>query len=138
MTEKHAPQIVGNVGLFYACFRLSQLGWNAMPTSRNAKGIDVICFNMTADRVLSFQVKSLSKRSPVPLGTNLDRKMGDFWIIVVNTASAAPECYVLTPQEVCALAHRGEKNGVVSYWLQPKQYNTSAFRDQWVRIGLCC
>ena len=35
-------QIVGNAGLYYASYRLSLLGWNAMPTSRNARGIDVI------------------------------------------------------------------------------------------------
>ena len=35
-------QMVGNIGLFYTCYRLSRLGWNAMPTSRNARGVDII------------------------------------------------------------------------------------------------
>jgi hypothetical protein len=29
-------QIVGNIGLYYVCYRLSCFGWNAMPTARNA------------------------------------------------------------------------------------------------------
>jgi hypothetical protein len=32
-------QVVGNVGLFYVCYRLSRLGWNVMPTARNARGV---------------------------------------------------------------------------------------------------
>ena len=75
---KRPPQIVGNIGLYYVCFKLSELGWNVMPTSRNARGIDVICFSMDGTRMLTIQVKSLSKRSPVPLGTGLDKIMGNF------------------------------------------------------------
>ena len=37
---KRSPQIGGNIGLYYACFKLPKLGWNVMPTSRNARGID--------------------------------------------------------------------------------------------------
>ena len=32
-------QLVGNVGLYYICYELSRLGWNVLPTSRNARGI---------------------------------------------------------------------------------------------------
>ena len=28
MIMKHQSQIVGNIGLFYVCYRLSLLGWN--------------------------------------------------------------------------------------------------------------
>ncbi len=35
-------QIVGNIGLFFICYELCKRGWNAMPTSRNAKGVDMI------------------------------------------------------------------------------------------------
>ena len=136
MPQKNPPQIVGNIGLFYACYRLSMLGWNAMPTSRNARGVDVICFSMDGHKMLTFQVKSLSRRNPpVPLGTSLEKMMGDFWIVVSNTASCKPECFILLPHEVRAMAHKGEKDGKVSYWLQPKQYAIETFREKWERIG---
>jgi hypothetical protein len=32
--RKLPPQIVGNAGLFYVCHRLSVLGWNVMPSSK--------------------------------------------------------------------------------------------------------
>ena len=35
-------QLVGNVGLYHICYELSRLGWNVLPTSRNAGGIDLI------------------------------------------------------------------------------------------------
>src|SRR5215475_8657350 len=39
--ERVATQIVGNAGMYYTAFRLSQRGWNAMPTTKNAKGPDL-------------------------------------------------------------------------------------------------
>lgn len=131
----HPNQIVGNIGLFYACYKLSALGWNAMPTSRNARGIDVICFSMDGARMLTFQIKTLSKKSPVPLGTSLDRILGDFWIIVGEAASDTPKCYILLPHEIRAMAHRGEKDRRVSYWLQPRSYAIAEFDENWDRIG---
>ena len=50
-----------------------------------------------------------------------------------NVARDLPECFVLTPEEVRALAHKGEKDGKISYWLQPKQYETAQFHDKWDR-----
>ena len=65
-------QIVGNAGLYFTCYRLSLLGWNVMPTARNARGIDVVAYSRDGKRYIGIQVKSLSKRVPVPLGTSLD------------------------------------------------------------------
>jgi hypothetical protein len=61
--------------------------------------------------------------------------MGDFWIIVTNAATDKPVCFIMTPDEVKRLAHRGEKDGRVSYWLQPNKYHTDEFREKWGRIG---
>lgn len=82
------------------------------------------------------QVKTLSKKTQaVPLGKNLDKMMGDFWVVVANAASGQPECYILMPHEVRAMACKREKQGKTSYWLQSKQYAIDAFRDKWDRIG---
>ena len=42
------PQVTGNIGLYYVCYRLSRRGWNVMPTARNARGIDMIAYNKNA------------------------------------------------------------------------------------------
>lgn len=50
MLETKSNQIVGNVGLFYVCYQLCKRGWNAMPTSRNARGIDIIIYSQGGKR----------------------------------------------------------------------------------------
>jgi hypothetical protein len=110
------------------------MGWNVMPTARNARGVDIIAYNQNGSRFIGIQVKALSKRNPVPLGTSIDRIMGDFWVIVNNVANA-PEAFILLPEEIKERAHRGEKDDRVSYWLQPSSYDTNAFREAWHRIG---
>jgi hypothetical protein len=128
------PQITGNVGLYYCCYRLSLLGWNVMPTARNARGVDIIAYDRSASRFIGVQVKALSKRNPVPLGTTLEKVMGDFWVIVSKVATS-PSAFVLLPSEVKERAHRGEKDGRVSFWLQPTDYAQELFREAWERIG---
>jgi len=125
---------VGNAGLYYTCYILSLLGWNVMPTARNARGIDVVAYSRDGRRYVGIQVKSLSKRTPVPLGTSLDTLMGDLWIII-NNVITEPTAYVLRPDEVKRLAHRGEKDGRISFWLQPSAYDSEEFREAWDRIG---
>jgi hypothetical protein len=134
-TARSDNQVVGNVGLFYVCYRLSRLGWNCMPTARNARGIDVLIYNQDNSCKLSIQIKTLSKLAPVPLGKHLNHLFADFVVVCSRAASEAPECYILLPSEVRELAHRGEKEGRVSYWLQPKAYSVDAFREAWNRIG---
>jgi len=105
-----------------------------MPTARNARGVDIIAYSRDASRFVGVQVKALSKRVPVPLGTSLEKIMGDYWVII-NRVATAPTAHVLLPSEVQAMAHRGEKDGRVSFWLQPTDYDQPQFREAWERIG---
>ena len=130
---KLEAQIVGNIGLYYVSYRLSQLGWNVMPTARNAKGIDLIAYSLDGPSYVGVQNKSLSKRNPVPLGTSLDSIMGDYWVIVYKVVDS-PVAFVMKPEEVRQLAHRGERSNKVSYWLQPKYFDVAKFREAWHRI----
>ena len=135
MAQRAGTQVVGNVGMYYAAYRLSLMGWNVMPTARNARGIDLLAYDVTAHNYKGIQVKALSKpKPPVPLGKSVDTFMGDFWIIVTNAATSNPVCFIMKPDEVKRLAHRGEKDGRVSYWLQPNKYHTDEFREKWDRI----
>lgn len=129
-------QTIASIGLHYVCYRLSRLGWNVLPTSRNARGVDIVIYNQSGDRPFTIQVKSLSERSPVPLGTSLQHLFADFVIICRKVSSDSPACFVLTPAEVRGRAHRGEKDGRVSFWLQPKDYESDIFKERWEKIGL--
>jgi|TARA_B100002003_G_scaffold131060_1_gene121140 hypothetical protein len=127
-------QVTGNIGLYYTCYRLSRFGWNVMPTARNARGIDIIAYNKEGTKYIGIQVKTLSKRNPVPLGNSLDKVMGDYWIIV-NDVLNEPNAFILLPNEIKELAHKGEKEGRVSYWLQPNTYDVELYKEAWHRIG---
>lgn len=131
----NSAQIVGNAGLYLACYEFSLRGWNVMPTSRNARGVDIIAYNAEATEFKGIQVKALSKKSPVPLGLTLEKVMGDYWVIINNIATS-PRAFILKPEEVMARAHRGVKEGRVSYWLQPKDYALPEFEGKWERIAL--
>jgi len=106
-----------------------------MPTARNARGIDIIAYDRTGSKFIGVQVKALSKRSPVPLGTDLEKIMGDFWIIV-NNLSNQPTAFILLPSEVKQRVHRGEIDGRVSFWLQPAAYDQPIFREAWERLPI--
>jgi hypothetical protein len=128
------PQITGNVGLYYCCYRLSLMGWNVMPTARNARGVDLIAYDHDASRMISIQVKALSARAAVPLGTSLDKVMGQYWVIL-NRVATAPTAFILEPAEVKALAKSNVKDGKTTYWLDPPMYERAEFREAWQRIG---
>jgi len=53
----------------------------------------------------------------------------------VNNVIKEPNAFILLPDEVKILAHRGEKDGRISYWLQPTTYDTVQFKEAWDRIG---
>ena len=127
-------QIVGNVGLYFACYHLSLLGWNVMPTARNARGIDIVAYNLDGTRFLGLQVKTLSRQDDVMLGNSLDKVMGDFWIVVNNIATA-PAAFIIKPEEVKELAICGGKVGDPLCWLRKKDYSADEFRNAWSRIG---
>lgn len=127
------PQIVGNAGLYYVCYRLSCRGWNVMQTARNARGIDIVAYDTGGSRYIGVQVKTLSRRNSVGLGGSLDKIMGDFWIIVDNVVKE-PRAFVLLPEEVRDGAQR-EKGERETYWLDPPYYDTEAFREAWDRVG---
>jgi len=130
--QKPSNQLVGNVGLFYVCYELSKRGWNCLPTTRNAKGVDIVIYSSKGDKKYTIQVKSLSKQNPVPFGSKLEI-MADFVIICTEIFTEKPNLYILKPQEVKERIHKGEKNNKISYWLQPKSYLDC--KDRWGKIG---
>ena len=135
ITASLVSQVIGNMGLFYVCYRLSKWGWNVMPTARNSRGIDIVMYRQGASRTHTIQVKALSKRHPVPLCRTLDRLLGDFFVICRHIVTDSPECFVLRPDDVRVRAHRSEQEGRLSYWLQSKDDAVNGFRDAWECTG---
>lgn len=129
---KKSNQIIGNIGLFYACYELSKRGWNCLPTTRNAKGVDLVIYSQDAARSHTIQVKALSRKTPVPFGSN-PHLIADFVVVVRDVLSDKPDVFVVSAEEVRNRLHKGVKDGRESYWLQPKEYEE--FKDNWEVIG---
>jgi len=79
--DQMSNQITGNVGLYFVCYRLSQLGWLAMSTSRNTRGIDVVAYEETGTKFVGLQVKTVSDRNAVSLGKG-ETFLADYWLVV--------------------------------------------------------
>lgn len=129
-SEALPKQVVGNVGLYYVCYRLSLRGWNVMPTSRNARGIDIIAYSQDGSRFLAVQVKALSKRNPVPLGRSPHVHGAQHIVICQGVLEEPPKCFVLGPKDL----ERATCDTKGQYWLQPSAYE--AFENRWDRIQL--
>ena len=121
-------QLVGNIGLYYVCYELSRRGWNAMPTSRNARGVDVVIYNQKATESHTIQVKSLSKGNPAPFGSTLNTLIAEY-VFVVNNVFETPNIFIVDTPTAKRLIHEGIKNGKKSYWFQQKDY--VKFKDNW-------
>lgn len=128
---------VGNIGLYYVCYRLSMKGWNVMPTARNARGVDILAYSPDASRKRLIQVKTLSKKNPVPLGEDTRNLIADYFVICRNadSPSSSPECFVMALSDVKRLAQRREKDGKASYWLEQKDYVHDEYREAWDLLG---
>ena len=49
--------------------------------------------------------------------------------IIVNDLSQKPTAFIMKPDEVKERAHRREKEGRTSFWLQPAAYDQPFFRE---------
>lgn len=129
-TTKQSRQLVGNIGLYYVCFELSKRGWNVLPTSRNAKGVDIVIYNQSATKKPTIQVKALSSRAAV--GCSSNKVIGDYMIICRKILDDKPETFIATKEEIQKYIIQ-QKDG--SCWINPKDYENDLFKDKWEKIG---
>lgn len=141
-------QLTGNIGLFYACYRLSLLGWNAMPTVRNAQGADIIL--VKGGKKLGIQVKALSSETDdVILGENHDDPTVDFWIVLMNARRDKPLAYIIPQKAIdegVKVCERGinlsenivshdtvKADGKISYYITRKflKKTNHGYEDAW-------
>ena len=106
-----------------------------MPTVRNARGADLYAAKGEDGIAIPIQSKALSKKVPVPLGSDLSKLRTHWWVITIYANTLSPICYVMTLNEVKAAAHRGESAAGTTYWLQSKSYARPEYLEAWHRLG---
>lgn len=122
-------QVVGNAGLFYVCYQLSRLGWNVLPTSRNARGVDILAYHPDKPKPVTIQVKALSERKAVGLGDSR-HLIADYLVVCVRAVgdhAAEPICHLLRTEDVIEEFKKGTKGFTIAkkdgkWWLEPKGY----------------
>ena len=128
-------QVVGNVGLYRVCAELSSLGFNVMPTARNAKGVDIVGYDEHG-KAFTVQVKTLTKRNAVPLSGGLNHLIADYFIVVVLEGKWQA-VYVWTRDEMrnAQISVFIGKDGKKQYWFESKVWTKDvAASDAWSKI----
>jgi len=120
--KKNPKQLTGNVGLYHVCYQLAKRGWNVLPTSRNARGPDLIIYSQNGKKTYKIQVKSLSKWNHIMPGAKENFTMSDFVIICTNVYEEIPKLYIAKTGE---LYKSTNKHG----WINKKKY--VKYRDNW-------
>jgi hypothetical protein len=116
------------MGLYAVCWELSKRGWNVMPTSRNARGVDIVAFDQAAEKKITVQVKSLSKGPVVPMGKD-PHPIADYLVVARGVDGKDPQFFVARRDQLeNKIKCYGKK-----YWLQPAEYER--FKDKWTMIG---
>ena len=129
--KRSNTQITGNIGMYYVCFKLSELGWNVMPTARNAKGIDIVAYREDGDFV-GIQVKTLSKPNAIGIGKDRDVIPAEFWCIVVKQKDGSWSVFVMSRSEIRAKAHQDKKG---NWWVEYAEFGRSEqYLEKWERI----
>lgn len=123
-------QITGNVGLFYICYKLSRRGWNVLPTSRNARGIDILAYGKYGEKFHTIQAKGYTQRAAIGPFKEKSDAIADFYIVAWDVYRL-PRTYILTKDEVESLLtpHKGK------YWVEYKDYGKTDFLEKWDKIG---
>ena len=125
-------QVTGNVGLFFTCYKLSRMGWNVLPTSRNARGIDIIAYGKHGEKFLTIQTKGYTKKSAIGPFKAITDVIADFYIVACDVY-CSPRTYILSKNEVELLLTPPDKKGYL--WVQFKDYGKLDFLEKWDKIG---
>ena len=124
-------QVTGNVGLFFICYKLSRRGWNVLPTSRNARGIDVLAYGKHGEKFLTVQAKGYTRKAAIGPFKDKADVIADFYIVAWNVYYS-PLIYILSKDEVKSLLTR-DSDG--KYWVEHRDYDKPDFFEKWEKIG---
>jgi len=98
-----------------------------MPTTRNARGSDLIVISGDETIFFGVQSKALGKRHAIPLERHIENLRSEWWVITVHANSDNPICYIMKLNEVRALASQDKNGG--AFWLEPRAYDRTEFRE---------
>ncbi len=124
--------MTGSMGLHYVCFRLSEYGWNVLVSKENVTAPNEGSCWRKDGKSITFQTRSQSDKSAIPLGAGASTITNQFLIAVVNLNSDKPEVYIFTADEAkCKMA---KDEGGDQHWIEVESYDTEDFRERWDKL----
>lgn len=125
------------MGVFLVAAELSRRGFTVSPTSRNARGADILVTDAECKRAFSIQVKTAAPVSSYWLLNEHAKEMrSDSHVCVfvnIKKDGTPPEFFVV-PSEVVARKMRMEKIGNTT-WYSFSLDDALEFRDKWEILG---
>lgn len=133
MTSK--GQLTGMTGVYLVLAELSRRGFVASPTSRSARGADILVTDPNCTHACSLQVKTNGKNASFWLLNPHAKEMVSptHFYAVVNVLNDGHEFFVV-PSRVVSRKMDVVKQGK-STWYSILRKNVAEFRDRWDLIG---
>jgi len=140
MNERRTPmpskgQLTGMTGVFLVSAELARRGFIACPTSRSARGADILVTDQNCKHACSLQVKTNGKSSSFWLLNPHAKEMvaPTHLYVLVNIRKDRSEFFVV-PSRVVARKMDVVKQGK-STWYSISRKNIREFEDKWDLVG---
>ncbi len=111
--------LIGQYGVFHVASLLCWMGYNAVPTSRNTKAVDLIVQNPRTDKAIGVQVKTMRQQHkkepskdfyavvntiPAEMDKTKDRFTNPFVFVYIPIGGKpVPQCFVVPKEDVFKL-----------------------------------
>jgi hypothetical protein len=121
--------LIGQYGVYQVASHLNWMGYNAVPTSRNTKGVDLVVHNPSNDKAVGVQVKTMRQNHKKDYSK-------DFY--AVKTAvpeEMEKEEYSFSNPFVFVYIHQSEKPAP-RFFIAPKEDTFRLCREQWDKYVL--
>lgn len=128
-------QLTGMTGVYLVSAELSRRGFVACPTSRSARGADILVTNQNCTHACSLQVKTNGKSASFWLLNPHAKEMVSptHFYVLVNVRKDGHEFFVV-PSRVVARKMDVVKQGKTT-WYSISRENVRQFEDKWDLIG---
>jgi hypothetical protein len=126
-------QLTGMRGVYLVAAELSNQGFVASPTSRSARGADILATDAECKRAFSIQVKTSAPVSSYWLLNEHAKEMTSdthIYVFVIINKEGTPEFYVV-PSTVVAAKMWVEKQKGGSVWHSFTLDDAKPFKDKW-------
>lgn len=128
-------QTNGMIGVYLASAELARRGFTACPTSRNARGADILVTDQNCTKAFSIQVKTNGKNANFWLLNAHAKEMvsSTHFYVLVNLRKDETDFFVV-PSRVVARKMDVAKQGKTT-WYSISRENVMKFKDKWDLLG---